>query len=86
MEDVERYVAFVEQSYQEKRCFTCKYYIPVPDELPGYVSAYPECKHGGFATKTCQKYKSDNEKREYYDGYLNKWRERILKSPNRKEQ
>lgn len=46
-----------EQAIQEKRCCTCEYYIPVPADLPGFATAYPECENGGLAIETCSNYR-----------------------------
>ena len=52
----------IAQAYAEEACCTCKSYIPVDPYLPGFVSAFPECRHGGLAMKHCDKY----EKRDDY--------------------
>lgn len=48
-----------EQAIQEKWCCTCEYYIPVPADLPGFVTAYPECENGGLAIETCSNYRRE---------------------------
>ena len=52
----ERVKRLIKQSYDEKWCCTCINYIPVDDRLPGFVTAYPECKLGGLATDNCENY------------------------------
>lgn len=46
-----------EQAIAEKWCCTCEYYIPVDPELPGFVTAFSECEHGGIAENTCDRYR-----------------------------
>lgn len=49
----EQYQKLLEKAHEEKWCCTCKNYIPVDTRLPGFVTAYPECKLGGIAEETC---------------------------------
>jgi hypothetical protein len=46
-----------ERANRERWCCTCEYYIPVDENLPGFVTAFPECEHGGTAERTCEKYR-----------------------------
>ena len=46
----------IKQSYKEKWCCTCANYVPTDDNLPGFVTTYPECKLGGLAIDSCEKY------------------------------
>lgn len=57
----EMYESIKNQAYAEKWCCTCQNYIPVDESLPGFITAFPECKRGGSATETCESYKSNNE-------------------------
>ncbi len=57
----EMYERVKNQSYTEKWCCTCQNYIPVDESLPGFITAFPECKRGGLALETCESYKSDKE-------------------------
>lgn len=50
----------IEKAYEEKQCVTCKYYIPIDHDLPGYVVAFPTCQiTDNIANQTCDKYESD---------------------------
>lgn len=40
-----------------KWCCTCEYCIPVDPNLPGFVTAFPECEYGGMAVETCSRYR-----------------------------
>lgn len=51
----ERLKEIIDLSYKEKWCCTCQNYIPAKD-APGFVCVLPECKLGGLATRTCEKY------------------------------
>lgn len=73
LEDLEKYKRFSERAYQEKSCSTCVEYIPVPDDLPGVVSAYPDCKRGGLAIKTCLFYNVDENKRKSDEAFFADW-------------
>ena len=84
MEDLEKYRGILERSYQEKWCSTCSNYIPVPVDLPGVVTAYPECKIGNLATKTCLFYNVDEDKRKKEMAHLDDWMAKI-KDRMRKE-
>lgn len=46
-----------EKALAEKWCCTCEYYIPVDPNLPGFVTAFPECEYGGMAVETCSRYR-----------------------------
>lgn len=46
-----------EKALEEKWCCTCEYYIPVDPNLPGFVTAFPECEYGGMAVETCSRYR-----------------------------
>lgn len=46
----------IKLSYEEKWCCTCKNYITIDNNLPGFVTVYPECKLGGLATDSCENY------------------------------
>ena len=77
LEDIEQYKRISEQSYKEKWCCTCTDYIPVPDDLPGVVTAYPGCMRGGLAIKTCLFYNVDEEKRKEEEAFFADWMARI---------
>lgn len=47
-----------EKALAEKWCSTCEYYIPIDQNLPGFVTAFPECEYGGMAVETCNKYRA----------------------------
>lgn len=50
----------VKTAYKEKQCITCKHYIPIDPDLPGFVIAFPTCKvTDNIANKTCDKYEPD---------------------------
>ena len=57
----EMYESIKNQAYAEKWCCTCENYIPVDESLPGFITAFPECKRGGSALETCESYKSDRK-------------------------
>ena len=48
-----------EQACRERWCSTCKHYIPEDEDLPGFVTVYPECKLGGLAMETCLFYERE---------------------------
>lgn len=50
-----------QQAFYEKWCCTCKHFIPVDDRLPGFITAYPECKLNGLAIETCDYYEIKEE-------------------------
>lgn len=52
---------FIKKSYDEKWCCTCINYIPIDEDFPPCVTAYPECKLGGLATDSCKNYVSNKE-------------------------
>lgn len=57
----EKLEQIIEQSYVNKDCCTCQNYIPVPEDLPGFCTAYPECKMNIKPMETCLFYKSNRE-------------------------
>lgn len=77
LQDLEKYKSICEQSYREKWCSTCSNYIPVPDDLPGVVTAFPDCKRGGLATKTCLFYNVNEAKRKEEEAFFADWMARI---------
>lgn len=83
LKDLEKLKSVSERAYREKWCSTCVNYIPVPDDLPGVVSAYPDCKLGGLATKTCLFYIVNEDKRKsdevFFANWMIKIQERIRK-------
>lgn len=46
-----------EKALAGKWCCTCEYCIPVDPNLPGFVTAFPECEYGGMAVETCSRYR-----------------------------
>lgn len=60
-ESVKRARAVVEQAFADEDCCTCKSYIPVDPHLPGFVTAFPECRHGGLAMEHCDKYEKKDK-------------------------
>ena len=54
---VKQHIEIYMEAYEEKWCCTCENYIPVDRDLSGVSTAYPECKLGGLALDTCEKYK-----------------------------
>lgn len=46
-----------EKALAGKWCCTCEYCIPVDPNLPGFVTAFPECEYGGTAVETCSRYR-----------------------------
>ena len=77
LEDLEKLKGVSERAYREKWCSTCVDYIPVPDNLPGVVSAYPDCKRGGIATKTCLFYNVNEDKQQNDKAFFTDWMTRI---------
>lgn len=58
--DEEHFNSIIKQAYAKKQCGTCKFFIPFPDILPGFIAGFPCCKlSGGPAIKTCEKYECD---------------------------
>lgn len=58
--DTERFNRIIKQAYAKKECATCKFFIPFPDSMPGFVVGFPCCKiSGGPAINTCDKYECD---------------------------
>ena len=58
--DMEHFNSIIKRAYKEKACGTCKFFIPFPDNLPGYVVGFSDCKlSGGPAIKTCERYECD---------------------------
>lgn len=53
----EHYKRMEAEAVAEKRCSTCEYCIPVDPNLPGFVTAFPECEYGGMAVETCSRYR-----------------------------
>lgn len=49
-------------AYEKKYCHTCINYIPVDINLPSVCTAYPECKLGGIAWDTCDRYVCNKRK------------------------
>lgn len=58
-----KYKEMMEQAYKEQACMTCENFIPIEQNLPGCCTAFPECRIGSLAVKTCEKYKEDIEGR-----------------------
>lgn len=77
LEDMNLVKRVAEKAYREKWCSFCKQYIPIPDNLPGFVTAFPECKLGGLATQTCLFYDADGKKYEQTMARYKEWEERI---------
>ena len=77
LEDLEKLKGVSERAYWEKWCSTCVDYIHVPDNLPGVVSAYPDCKRGGIATKTCLFYNVNEDKQQNDKAFFADWMTRI---------
>lgn len=77
LESLEKLKCVSERAYRERWCSTCVDYIPVPDDLPGFVTAYPDCKRGGLATKTCLFYNVNEAKRKNDEAYFANWKARI---------
>ena len=46
-----------EKALLEKWCCTCEDFIPVDQNLPGFVTALPECEYGGIAVERCERYR-----------------------------
>ena len=44
------------ESYLEKACCTCKYFIPPDPTIPEYFGDYGECSFIGNTNKSCDKY------------------------------
>lgn len=40
-----------------KWCCTCEYYTPEPENMPEFVTVYPECEHGSIVENTCDRYR-----------------------------
>lgn len=62
--DVKRLEELHKQACEEKWCCTCESYIPIDPYLPGFVTDFPECKHGGRAINTCEKYQRKEQQHE----------------------
>lgn len=77
LEYLQKYRSIFEKSYIEKWCSSCVNYIPVPDNLPGVVSASPDCKLGGLAIKTCLLYDCNAEARKRDEKFFADWEKRI---------
>lgn len=63
---VKQFQSITMEAYKEKWCCTCENYIPVDPYLPGFVTVFPECKLGGLAIHTCDKYQR-SQKEERHD-------------------
>lgn len=67
-EKIRDYIGVIEDridDLEKEWCCTCENYIPVDESLPGFITAYPECKRGGSALETCESYKSDRRSKSY---------------------
>lgn len=69
-EDMRRLAQIVKELVSEKCCVTCEAYIPDDPYLPGFVIPAPECKYGGSAIETCERYKTSEEHKKLLEKYL----------------